>query len=44
LDVPVFEALSQINWDTDSFYKRNGVYDWKKEFSTECITDKNLDW
>ncbi len=47
LDVDVFEALSQINWDTDSFHKRNRLYDWSRDVSAnDCSTslDKKLDW
>jgi radical S-adenosyl methionine domain-containing protein 2 len=45
LDVDVDTALKQINWDDDSFQKRNGQYDWTKEFSSlECSSDKNLEW
>ena len=44
LDVSVDKALSQIKWDDASFQKRNGQYDWTKEFSTNCTIDKNLEW
>ena len=46
LKVDVETALSQINWDVDSFQTRNGVHDWTNEFSRpECAShDANLDW
>ena len=44
LDVDVSVALGQINWDNDSFHERNGHYDWTKEFSNECFSDKKLEW
>ena len=46
LQVDVDTALSQINWDVDSFQARNGVYDWTNEFSkSECSAhDPSLDW
>jgi radical S-adenosyl methionine domain-containing protein 2 len=47
LDVDVDKALSQINWDIESFEQRQGEYDWSNEFSTfttTCGEDKSLDW
>ena len=46
LQVDVDTALSQINWDVDSFQTRNGVYDWSNEFSkcVCCSYVRSLDW
>jgi len=30
-DVGVEEALSQVNWDSESYFKRNGYYNWKNK-------------
>jgi radical S-adenosyl methionine domain-containing protein 2 len=43
----VDKALSQINWDIESFEQRQGEYDWSNGFSTSttaCGEDKSLDW
>lgn len=53
LKVSVAEALSQVEWDVESFEKRGGVYDWKREIPQSggtrsggnCGTMKTgLDW
>ena len=49
LDVSVQEALSQVEWDVESFEKRGGIYDWRKEMPQSeggcgTMADKGLDW
>ncbi|PGH00002.1 hypothetical protein AJ80_09239 [Polytolypa hystricis UAMH7299] len=50
LDVPVEKALSQVEWDVESFEKRGGIYDWKRKLPEpgsggNCGTTKpELDW
>lgn len=48
LDVSVEQALSEINWDVESFQNRQGEYDWSRELdstsTSTCLEDKNLQW
>ncbi len=42
LDVGVGTALSQVVWRTDSFMKREGIYDWTRSIQKD--TPQSLDW
>ena len=49
LKVSVAEALSQVEWDVESFEKRGGIYDWRKEVpqsGSDCGSGEmgKLDW
>jgi radical S-adenosyl methionine domain-containing protein 2 len=49
LKVSVAEALLQVEWDVESFEKRGGIYDWRKEVpqsGRDCGSGEmgKLDW
>jgi hypothetical protein len=49
LKVSVAEALSQVEWDVESFEKRGGIFDWRKEVpqsGRDCGSAEmgKLDW